>query len=383
MRDQLVPLFRQIVVSATFASLDIAGAAVFPPPAWPILKAALQPVLDRLKERLGGQDITSSKEVAEKAADQFESDPHLQELLRSGLLERLDALASGQQSLDVGVQKLMVVVSGNQQLLQEIAGGVDNLGKRLDSGVNLSDEALDRLRQVLSQQADNSRQVRRLALREMGPIGQLLQDQVGRLQVRADELIRSNELDRALDELRAGLTLVAALLLEAPTDVLLRLQLAFIYKTLAQVFDAAGMSSEANEYTDNSAEVLRLVQEDLSGDDHTVLEVANAVHMNGNILQQRHDYRAAIEKYRVATTLLPQHCYAWHDIVSCYYELNQAQESVDVADMRRALEMVRRCTGQPGLSAQYIATLEQTVDQIEKDVNARAAAASTAAATPS
>ncbi len=374
MRDQLVPLFRQIVVSGTFASLDIAGAAVFPPPAWPILKAALQPVLDRLKERLGGKDVTSSKELAEKAADEFESDRHLQELLQSGLLERLDALASGQQSIDAGVQKLMVVVSGNQQQLQEIVGGVEAVSKRLDSGVNLSPEALDQIRQMLSQQADNSRQVRRLALRDMGPIGQLLEDQVGRLQVRADELIQSNDVDRALDELRAGVTLVAALLVEAPTDVFLRLQLAYIYKTFAQVFDAANMPTEANQYTDKAAEVLRLAQEDLSGDQHSLAEVANAVHVNGNILQQRGDFRGAIEKYRVATTLMPGHCYAWHDIISCYYELNQREQPVDVAEMRRALEMVRECTGQPGLGGQYIATLEQAVDQIEKDFTTRAAA---------
>jgi hypothetical protein len=57
--DQLVPMFRQIVVAGAVASLDIAGVALFPPPAWPILKAALEPVLERLKERLGGQVLAA------------------------------------------------------------------------------------------------------------------------------------------------------------------------------------------------------------------------------------------------------------------------------------------------------------------------------------
>src|SRR5690242_1783338 len=103
----LVPIFRKVLLGAAESSLDIAGAAVLPPPAWPILKGALQPVLDRIKERLGGE-VTGSPERAERAVSEFAGDRYLQEMLRSSLLEKLGTLASGQQAIDANIQKLML-----------------------------------------------------------------------------------------------------------------------------------------------------------------------------------------------------------------------------------------------------------------------------------
>ena len=360
----LVTVFRSVVLGAAEASLDVAGAALLPG-AWPILKGALEPVLERLKERLGGKDVTSSRKQAELAVQAFEADPHLQEILRSKLLEQLDALVTSQQKIDTDVQKLMLIVTGNQRLLNELIGGVERIEHHLDQGVNLSDDAVEKLSHAISQQAENSRRVRGLALREMGPVAQLLQDQIHRAQVRAVELVRERALDRAVDELRAGLLLVAALLNEAPTDLTLRLQLGFIYKTMAQVFDAAGDAAQAQTYIDQAEEVFRFVMDDAAGNQATALELANAIHLQGNVLQARGDFEGAIEKYKLATTLFDGQMYSWHDMFLCYWELaKKGKKNIDA--MRHALTKFKAAgQGQPGLGIGYVSRLEAILRQFE------------------
>ncbi len=49
----MAPLVRKILLRAAESSLDIAGSALLPG-AWPILKGALGPVLERLDEFLTG-----------------------------------------------------------------------------------------------------------------------------------------------------------------------------------------------------------------------------------------------------------------------------------------------------------------------------------------
>lgn len=361
----LVPIFRKVVLGAAEASLDIAGAA-FLPGAWPILKSALEPVLERLKERLGGEDITKSPERAQKAVAEFEADRHLQEMLRSKLLEQLDALVQGQQKIETDVQKLMLIVTGDQKLLAELVGGLERIEQRLDEGVNLSDEAVTKLAHAVSRQAENSRGIRKLALGEMGPVAQLVERQVNRLQVRAVELVQEGALDRATDELQEGLVLIAALLNEAPTDTSLRLQLGFIYKTISQVFSAAGQAEQAQSYTQRAEEVFRFVKDDVADDQKTALDVANAIHGQGNVDQQRGDFAAAIEKYKLATALYSDHMYAWHDMFAAYYELARRGQ-IDLNAMRQALERLKqKGQGTPGLGSQHIADLEHILRGLEK-----------------
>ena len=361
----LVPLFRRIVLGAAEASLDVAGAALLPG-AWPILKSALEPVLERLKEQLGGESVTASLKQAELAVQTFEADPHLQEILRSKLLERLDVIAGRQQKFDADVLKLMSIVTGNQQLLDELLGGVERIDQHLDRGVNLSDDAVEKLTRAIAQQAENSRRIRGLALREMGPVAQLLQDQVHRAQVRAVELVRDGALDRAVDELRAGLLLVAALLNEAPTDLTLRLQLGFIYKTMAQVFDAAGDAAQAQNYINQAEEVFRFVKDDAPVDVATALDIANAIHGQGNVLQAKGDLEGAIEKYKQATALCDRHMYAWHDMFLAYSELAKRGGKKDLDGMRHALAKFKETgQGQPGLGAGYVEQLEAMLRALE------------------
>jgi tetratricopeptide (TPR) repeat protein len=349
-----------VVLGAAQSSLDVAGAALLPG-AWPILKGAMAPILERLKERLGGQEVTATPEAATRAVAEFEADRHLQEMLRSSLLERLDTLAAGQQAMHADVQKLMLIVSGDQQLLNELVGGV----QRLDEGVNLSDEAVAKLTRSILREAENSRQVRALALREMGPVAKLVERQVGRLQVRAVELVEEGALDRARDELEEGLMLIAALLNEAPTDLSLRLQLGFIHKTLAQVFGAAGDHEQEKASIQRAEQIFRFVKDDVSGNQKTALDIANAIHGLGNVDHQRGDFEAAIAKYRLAADLFPDHMYAWHDLFAAHYELAK-RGKVDLEAMRHALTRLKQ-TGQgaPGLGAGHIADLEAVLRKLE------------------
>lgn len=58
------------------------------------------------------------------------------------------------------VQKLMLIVSGDHKLLYGLVGGVQRIEQQLDAGVNLNDEAVEKLRQAVLREAENSRQVR-------------------------------------------------------------------------------------------------------------------------------------------------------------------------------------------------------------------------------
>lgn len=259
------PLVRKVLIGAAGSTLDIAGAAMLPG-AWPILKGALQPVLERLKELIGGEDPASSVEAAKKAVKAFEADPILQEMMRSRLIDKLDHIVRSGEKIDTDVQKLMMIASGNQELLEQICGDTAHIARILDEGVDLNDDAINKIKEALSREAATSREVRAIALREMGPVADLLRRQVGRLQIRAVELVQEGAPDRAVDELKEGLMLVAVLLKEAPTDRQLRLHLGFIYKTLAQVHDSVGQPEQVEQYTQRAEDMFRLVQEDIAND---------------------------------------------------------------------------------------------------------------------
>ena len=363
------PLFKKVVLGAAEATLDIAGAAVLPG-AWPILKKAMEPVLERLKERFGGEPVTASPELAKKAVEEFEGDTYLQEILRSNVLEQLDALVQGQKKIDGDVQKLMLIASGDRALLEELVGGVERIEERLDEGVDLSDEAIEKLADRLGREAEDSRQVRALALREMGPVVKLAERQVSRLQVRAVELMQQGDLDRAVDELREGMMLIAALLAEAPTDFDLRLQLGFLYKAMAQVQSRTGNEEGAELYTQQAESIFTLIRNQAAGAPERALQAANAIHGLGNVHQQRQDFRSAIENYELSTSLYPDHCYSWHDIFAAHYELARHGEKPDLEAMRRSLDMVKKTgQGQPGLGAQHLAQLEAVLRDLEAKAN--------------
>ena len=86
-------------------------------------------------------------------------------MLRSNLLGSLERFAKGQAEMNADIQKLMAIVSGDQKLLQDIFGSVENIEKILEQGVDLSDETYARLSGLIMRQAESSRKVRAIALR--------------------------------------------------------------------------------------------------------------------------------------------------------------------------------------------------------------------------
>jgi tetratricopeptide (TPR) repeat protein len=191
---------------------------------------------------------------------------------------------------------------------------------------------------------------------------QLLRDQVARLQIRAVELIQENKVDRALDELTAGHELLMLLMDWSPAELHLDLQLGYLYKTLGQAF-AASDRSHAERYIDLAASIFERVKNRPPNAPIDTNELAGAVNGLGNVYAERGQLDRALDMYRVATELVPQYSYAWHDMFGALNEKARAGD-VDVSAMRLALDNVKRTgTGQPGLSATYLAQLEGILER--------------------
>ncbi|HTS08780.1 MAG TPA: hypothetical protein VMP68_24640, partial [Candidatus Eisenbacteria bacterium] len=110
----------------------------------------------------------------------------------------------------------------------------------------------------------------------------------------------------------------------------------------------------------------RYIKDDAADNHATALDVANAIHGLGNVAQQRGDFADAIDNYKLVTTMLPEHYYAWHDMFGCYVELARKGD-VNVPAMRNALDRLKETgTGKPGLGADYIAQLEGMLQPYEK-----------------
>jgi tetratricopeptide (TPR) repeat protein len=362
------PLFKKIVLGAVDQGIDVAGSALLPG-AWPIVKGALDPILDRLKSQLGGdEDITASHSRAQAAIEVFEKNAHLQEVFRSTLLEEIGVLVEGQKDINDDIQKLALIVEGNDQLLKEVGEGVADITQILEEGVELNDASVEKLVAAITKRLQTTRSVRAMAWQEMDLVEELISRQVSRLQRRAVELVQEGALDRALDELQEGSALVSALINEAPTDVHLRLQLGFIYKAFAQVYDRAiellgdeSFATQRDDFTQRAEKVFSYVKDDVSSDHKRALDVANAIHGLGNVRQQRKDFKGALENYRLAAYLEPAHIFAWHDIVVTYYQMARGGE-LDPDAMNEALTKVKELeAAHPTLGAQQISRLEQAL----------------------
>ena len=94
----LKPLFKRVLFGTVEGAIKVGGSALLPR-AWPIVERALKPVLERLEERFTG-DIKVSKELAEKAVEEFENDARLQELWRGALVEELQPFLAANAPLN-------------------------------------------------------------------------------------------------------------------------------------------------------------------------------------------------------------------------------------------------------------------------------------------
>src|SRR5204862_6668749 len=117
-----VVLFKKVAFGAGQAAVD-AGGAVLLPGAWPILRAAYQPVMDGLKTRLGIVDSKPSPEQIEKLVAAFEADQTLQNAFRSSVLDQLG-----------DIQKLKEIIAGDREKVTASLAGADQLRADLDRG---------------------------------------------------------------------------------------------------------------------------------------------------------------------------------------------------------------------------------------------------------
>ncbi|WP_156944797.1 tetratricopeptide repeat protein [Bradyrhizobium sp. Ec3.3] len=364
----VAPLFQRVVIGAAESSLDVAGSALLPG-AWPIVKGALTPVLDRLKQRFGGQDVTASKQLATEAASLFERDEHLQELFRTNLLAALDPVVRGQREISQDVEKLMLIALGNTRALEDLLGGVTRIEEVLAGGVSLKPDDMEKLAVTVARYVKANDQTRAIAQQEMREVaGELIKRQAARIEARAVELIREHKLERAADEVREGLVLVSVLLNEAPSDANVKVLLGYFYKAMAQIFSETDNKLEAGLYLDRASEVFELVKDVIPADKKTIDNVASAINGLGDVYYGRGEFERAIDNFRIATTLAPTYANAWHDMFGAYVGLACAGK-INLKEMRHALQKTKE-TGQgiPGLDAGYIAQLEDTLRGWEQQV---------------
>jgi len=131
------------------------------------------------------------------------------------------------------------------------------------------------------------------------------------------------------------------------------------------VEEAIGRADEAADYLHRADEVFGYVQNDVSAD---AGDIANAIVGQGNILHERGQFEAAISRYKDALKVLPGNHYALHDIFAAYDGLAR-QGKPNLKEMRNALEELKAAgaRGMPGLSGQYLASLEERMQELERN----------------
>jgi len=211
----------------------------------------------------------------------------------------------------------------------------------------------------------------------------------GRIKQEAMKAIRAGEYERAQALLTAAQNQISAVLLieDGHPDVAIanleqterllgdihtetsakdRLQRGYNYKTYAQGFAAQGDTKREQEYLDLALKTFEQVKNDPKLDDKTTSEFAGAINGVGNIHFQRGQYRESIADYQVATSMLPNYAYAWHDMFLAYYAMAK-QGEVDLPGMRKALARMKETrAGWPGLDTGNVARLESMLAEVEQ-----------------
>jgi len=353
-----------MVFGAGETAIDMGGSVLLPG-AWPLLRAAYQPVIDNLKQRLGLDDADRpSAAQAEELVKAFAADTHLQSMFASAVVEKLAPFVSGQAAANDDIKRLIEIVGGNADLLEALQSGTGRIEARLETGVNLSDEAVRKV----AEQVEIVQHMHALTLREVGLASELMKRQLQRLQVRADELLEEGAPDRAADELREGIALLALMLNSAPSDMDLQVQLGFMYKTIAQLCERVGDAAASSEYLDRAEEVFTVVKKGIATGLTSGLQAANALHGMCNVRHAKRDLAGAVACYQQVVELCPEHPYAWHDMFLAYYELAKEGKPADLPAMRHALEQLTATgAGLPGIGAAKLKTMQGMLNELEQD----------------
>ncbi|WP_428262547.1 hypothetical protein [Haliangium sp.] len=358
----LAKLFKAGLLKFLGKSVDIGGAALLGG-AWPIVKPALEPVIELLQRRLG-QRLTTANEHIEAALAEFERDQHLQQVflgaLQRGLLPVLDQLRATRGELDEGLWHLATLVG---RFRGEVDEHLEQLGRRLEQGVSVtgfSPEALAQLAEEVARQARATEKMYVVASQDAArfSIGRIVRHAY-RMQTRALVAMQRGQVEAALDELEAGRLLVATLLREAPADLPLRLLMGFLLKSSAQALAQGGDHAGAESALDAALEVFEVIEHDVPPDHKSANDLAVALHGLGNVLLERGNPQAALERLRAAAAIAPTNPYIWHDI----YVAQLDSDHPDVDEMARALDRVRaNATGAEDLTPDYLASLQQRLD---------------------
>jgi tetratricopeptide (TPR) repeat protein len=295
-------------------------------------------------------------------------------IIGKGWVEALDRLASPD---DFVAREIAAILGRGTLLIPCLVGGtrmpapatlpasLTALARR--DAITIGDEYFDRdtsvllesLEEPLSRVVESAAPARDVAYRQQRAV-ELLKRLVSRLQVRAIELVEAGEVPRARDELADGFDVIMQLLEWSPGDAPLDLQLGYLYKTRAQVLDAAGQQADADRSLDLAFAMFNRIGDGGAGD---ASEKAGAFNGLGNIYHARGDLDAAMRNYRRALDLMPDYAYAWHDLLLVLLQRARAGQ-VDLLAMENALERLKSTgAGDPGLGIARIAQLEAAVSQ--------------------
>jgi tetratricopeptide (TPR) repeat protein len=162
-----------------------------------------------------------------------------------------------------------------------------------------------------------------------------------------------DDVERRLDDISADST---------PQDLIQR---GYNYKTYAEAFADKGNKEAVDKYLDRAYNLFKRVRDDSAAPRDVFAGAINGI---GNIHQARGQYPQAIADYQLATDILPNYAYAWHDMFLTYIEMAR-QGNVDLAGMRHALDETKaNAPGEPGLDPEYLTRLEALLNQYASPV---------------
>jgi len=366
----MLKLVKEIAFGAGIAGLDYAGSLVFPGGTWQIVKGALDPVINRLKEKLGVEDPLDA-EHAQDAWSVLDADQTLRDLFDEKLTEAVATLKASGMELSEGDRRLIQAVEGNTEAIQATLKHIQTEGIRiaepsLDAIKGIVDEVMARrLSSIDGTIFSQLMQQQTVADQRKKSLQDKLIQQLDRTQIRAVELLNQGEQDRALDELRTGLESLEILFEESRGEASLQIRAGYFYKSIAAAFKVAGQSEQAEDFDARAMRIFFFIAYGLALGAKTVHDHVSALNGVGNIHYARGNYTAAIKHFELATRIDPAYCYAWHDMFIAYYALAH-QGDIQLDKMRQALEKTRETgEGQPGLGKTYFVRLEELFSEFD------------------
>jgi tetratricopeptide (TPR) repeat protein len=162
-----------------------------------------------------------------------------------------------------------------------------------------------------------------------------LTTKVDQLQIQAIQLIEQGNVAAAQQALSEGWELLMEVRVRAPGPSF-DVQFGYVCKTLAQAFEAAGDSKQADHYMGLAAIAFTRVERQGATGGISIDDLAGAVNGLGNTHSYRKESDEAIACYRRAVAILPQYAYAWHDLFLEYLTLAN-RGRFELGAMREAL----------------------------------------------